>query len=172
VTSPQNLQIPLSFEIRPGRGGDIAGIQAVARASWHEAYRDIFSAESIDAFLASAYSRISLRAALASKKATFLVAQNEGRVLGYSQFGDRGGGPELFRLYVEPRWWGRGIGRRLLSHAEMQFGALGVRRYFLTLHRQNERAKSFYARRGFVHHAPRDHDDEWYMVKVLSTPSK
>ena len=170
MTQPDNIQLPLSYQIRPGRGGDIAGIQAAARASWHAAYGEIFSADSIDAFLASAYSRISLRAALANRRSTFLVALHDGRVLGYSQFGDRGAGPEMFRLYVDPRWWGQGIGRRLLSHAEMQFGALGVKRYFLTLHRRNDRAKQFYTSHGFVHHEPRDRDDELFMIKVLGAP--
>lgn len=170
MAQSKNLQKPLEYDVRPGRRGDIAGVQAVARASWHKAYRHIFSAESIDAFLASAYGRVSLRAAIGNRRASFLVATREGRVLGFCQFGDRGGGPELFRLYVDPRWWSHGIGRRLLSHAEMQLTATGARRYFLTVHRRNERSIVFYAKQGFVHQAARDRGDEWYMTKVLSQP--
>lgn len=170
VTRQSNLQKPLEYEVRPARRGDIAGIQAVARASWHSAYRHIFSPESIDAFLGSAYGRVSLRAALGNRRATFLVAVHQGRVLGFSQFGDRGGGPELYRLYIDPRWWSGGIGRRLLTHAEMQLAASGARRYFLTVHGKNERSIVFYGKQGFVHEAARDRDDEWYMVKVLVQP--
>ncbi len=170
VGQSKNLQKPLEYDVRPGRRADIAGIQAVSRASWHKAYKHIFSTESIDAFLASAYGRVSLRAAIGNRRASFLVAAREGRVLGFCQFGDRGGGPELFRLYVDPRWWSRGIGRRLLSHAEMQLTATGARRYFLTVHRQNERSIVFYAKQGFIHQAARDRGDEWYMTKVLSQP--
>jgi len=170
VTQENNLKVPLDYDIRPGSGGDIAGIQAVARASWHSAYADVFAAESIDAFLASAYSRVSLRAGLSNRSATFLVAVREGRVLGFCQFGDRGGGPELFRLYVHPRAWGRGIGRRLISHAEMHLQALGAIRYFLTVHSANKRAVLFYAKQGFVREPQRDRDQEWYLVKALPVP--
>ena len=166
----EHLDKPISYQVRPGRRGDIAGIQEVARASWHSAYEHIFNKESIDAFLASAYSRVSLRAGLGNRRATFLVAVHEGRVLGYCQFGDRGVGPELFRLYVHPRYWGNGIGRRLLSHAEMQLAACGARRYFVTVHGRNERGKVFYAKQGFAHNATLDRDDEWHMVKLLPTP--
>ena len=170
VSRQRNLQKPLEYDVRPARRGDIAGIQAVARASWHSAYKQIFSPESIDAFLGSAYGRVSLRAALGNRRATFLVAIREGRVLGFAQFGDRGGGPELYRLYVDPRWWSAGIGRRLLSHAEMQLMATGARRYFLTVHGKNERSIVFYGKQGFLHDASKDRDDEWYMVKVFEQP--
>jgi len=168
VEQSENLQKPLHYTVRPGQRGDIAGIQEVARASWHGAYHEIFSKESMDSFLASAYSRVSLRASLANHRATFIVAVLDGRVLGFCQFGDRGAGPELFRLYIHPRVWGRGVGRRLLSHAEMQLAACGGRRYFVTVHNRNERAKGFYAKQGFVHDASRDSDEEWYMAKLLA----
>lgn len=167
VTQSDYLEKRLDYLVRPGRRGDIAGIQEVARASWHSAYQKIFSQESMDSFLASAYSRVSLRAGLGNRRATFLVAAKEGRALAFCQFGDRGAGPELFRLYVHPRIWGRGVGRRLLSHVEMQLAVCGARRYFITVHDRNERAMVFYAKQGFAHDASRDHDDEWYMVKVL-----
>ncbi len=167
VTQSEYLQKPLNYVVRPGRRGDIAGIQEVARASWHSAYQKIFSQESMDSFLASAYSRVSLRAGLGNRRATFLVAALEGRVLAFCQFGYRGAGPELFRLYVHPRTWGRGVGRRLLSHVEMQLAACGARRYFITVHDRNERGIVFYAKQGFAHDASRDRDEEWYMVKVL-----
>lgn len=170
MTPTSKLENPLDYAVRPGRRGDIAGIQAVARASWHGAYREMFSPESIDAFLASAYGRVSLRAAIGNRRATFLVAVDDGRVLGFCQFGDRGAGPELFRLYVDPRCWGCGVGRRLLSHVEMQLRACGVRRYFLTVHRRNERGILFYAKQGFAHDAARDQGEEWVMIKELPPP--
>ena len=140
-------QKSLHYTVRPGQRGDIAGIQEVARASWHGAHHEIFSKDAMDLFLASVYSRVSLRASLANRCATFLVAVFDGRVLGFCEFGDRGAGPELFRLYIHPRVWGRGVGRRLLSHAEMQLATCGGRHYFVTVHNGNERRKSFLSSR-------------------------
>ncbi len=162
-------QKSLHYTVRPGQRGDIAGIQEVARASWHGAHHEIFSKDAMDLFLASVYSRVSLRTSLANRCATFLVAVFDGRVLGFCEFGDRGAGPELFRLYIHPRVWGRGVGRRLLSHAEMLLTTCGGRHYFVTVHNGNERRKSFYAKQGFVHNISRDSADEWYMAKLLVT---
>ena len=88
-----------------------------------------------------------------------------GRVLGFCEFGDRGAGPELFRLYIHPRVWGR----RLLSHAEMQLATSGGRHYFVTVHNGNERRKSFFVKQGFVHNVSRDSGDECYMGKLPAT---
>lgn len=162
----------LTCDVRPASLGDIQGIQAVARASWRRAYRDIFPARTIDAFLADAYAAARLAAALAHRQSTLLVAVGEGRTLAFCQFGDRGGGPELFRLYVCPERWNRGIGRRLLTHTEMQLTVCGVRRYFLTVHRRNRRGIQFYARQGFLRAPAHDRGALWCMTKALcASPS-
>lgn len=158
----------LTCDVRPARDRDIHGIQAVARTSWRRAYQDIFAAHAIDAFLAEAYGKARLGAALADRHSTFLIAVGEGRTLAFCQFGDRGGGAELFRLYVCPRRWNRGIGRRLLSHTEMQLTVCGERRYFLTVHSRNRRAIAFYAGQGFRRSQAHDRGELWCMTKPLS----
>ena len=54
-------------------------------------------------------------------------------------------GDELYKLYVEPAFQGRGIGGRLLEHA---VSALGARRLWVL--ERNARARRFYARHGFA----------------------
>jgi len=157
----------LDYEVRPARAADLAAIQTVARRSWHKAYARVFANRVIKNFVAHSYGAANLRAALANRRATFLVAWRRGRILGFCHFGERGGGPEMFQLYIDPDFWGRGIGRRLISHAEMRFLVVGAPRYFLTVHRRNTRAILFYIAMGFTHDRDRDHRDEWYMAKVL-----
>ncbi len=158
---------PLDVTVRPARSDDIAAIRAVARASWHAAYGEIFSKRAIGAYLANAYGRRSLHLAMTRSDSTFLVATRRGRVVGLCHFGDRGNGPEVFQLYVDPRFWGRGVGRRLLSHAEMQFLVLGARGYFLTVHRKNIKGLLFYQHLGFTRARAGDRHDEWCLVKRL-----
>lgn len=167
MNHPRQMARGLDYEVRPARAADLAAIQTVARRSWHKAYARVFATRVIKNFLAHSYGAANLRAELANRRATFLVAWRRGRVLGFCHFGERGGGPELFRLYIDPDFWGRGIGRRLISHAEMRFLVVGARRYFLTVHRRNTRAILFYIAMGFTHDRGRDHRDEWYMAKVL-----
>jgi GNAT superfamily N-acetyltransferase len=55
-------------------------------------------------------------------------------------------GAEVDQLYVDPEWWGRGIGSRLIEHAKR------VRPHGLRLwaFQTNTGARRFYERHGFV----------------------
>jgi len=163
----RQLDRSLACDVRPAKAGDIAEIQATAHASWHQAYASLLATERIDRFLAASYGKVSLQAALRSRRSTFLIATQDGSAAGFCQFGDRGNGPELFRLYVHPQRWRQGIGRRLLSHVEMQFLVSGVRRYGLTVYRGNLRAMLFYMKHGFERQPSRDNEQEWYLRKLL-----
>lgn len=69
------------------------------------------------------------------------VRDGEGIVVGFiGVVGD-----EVAMLFVDPDWRGRGIGRRLLTHAVT---ALGATR--LDVNEQNDQAVGFYHRMGFV----------------------
>ncbi len=55
-------------------------------------------------------------------------------------------GPELEQLYVDPPWWGRGIGGRLMELAKKHHPTgLSLRTFQV-----NDRARRFYERHGFV----------------------
>ncbi len=43
----------------------------------------------------------------------------------------------------------------------------GSKKYFCFVHNRNEIGKQFYLRKGFRHIADNDHEDEWFMEKVL-----
>lgn len=158
---------PLAYVVRPARQDDIEAIQKTANESWRKAYRSVLSSAEIDSYLARSYARATLTSALRRRGETFLVAVRNSQVLGFCHFGERGRGAEMFQLYVAPSHWGRGIGRRLVSHAEMQFMSLGFARYCLTVHRRNARAILFYTQLGFEHLARKDRGPEWYLVKTL-----
>ena len=65
----------------------------------------------------------------------------------------------LDEIFVQQR--GEGIGRQLIAAAEDRCAGLGVRRIFLETERPNDRARSLYARLGFVE------DDSVWMSKDL-----
>ncbi|MDP6515683.1 MAG: GNAT family N-acetyltransferase [Alphaproteobacteria bacterium] len=164
---PRQITTPIDYQVRLARIGDIGAIQTTARASWTAAYAAILAPPTLAGYLARGYGAPALQATLRARKSTFLVAVRGASVLGFCHFGERGRGSEVFQLYVHPRLWSRGIGRRLLSHAEMRFQVAGARRYGLTVLKGNEQALLFYADYGFERDRKRDSRDEWHLVKTL-----
>jgi N-acetylglutamate synthase-like GNAT family acetyltransferase len=75
------------------------------------------------------------------------VAEADGQVLGFSVVLPReDGDAELDGLFVEPKGWGKGVGRGLVEHAAARARSAGVRALHVIA---NPRAEGFYARCGF-----------------------
>jgi GNAT superfamily N-acetyltransferase len=75
------------------------------------------------------------------------VAESDGLAVGFAVLLPRGDICDLDGLFVEPGWWGRGIGRLLVADAAArarELGALAVEAV------ANPHAEGFYARLGFA----------------------
>jgi RimJ/RimL family protein N-acetyltransferase len=141
-----------STVVRDARPDDAEAIARVARASWSETYRDIFEPAFIEDFLDRNYDVAGLRQGAAhaeERGTTFLVAERDGRVIGYLQFGEGERGPELWRIYADPEHYGTGVGSVLLSELHRRIEGR-VDAYVLDVHSRNERGRAFYDRNGFV----------------------
>lgn len=85
---------------------------------------------------------------LAEGRGDLRVAVDDGQVVGFCAFGpsrddDRAGECEVYTLYVDPEVWGSGIGAALMSEVPTDAPVS------LWVSEGNERARGFYARRGF-----------------------
>ena len=139
--------------VRDASAADAEAIARVARASWTETYRDIFAADFIDAFLAQNYASEAL-AASAERVAVrddehFLVAERDGAVIAFAQYGEGPRGPELFRIYADPAHFGTGAGTALLAELHRRVAGR-VASYVVDVHSRNERGRAFYDRNDFV----------------------
>lgn len=160
------------YLIQEAQEQDIPTLQVAAAGSWRATYEHIFQTDFIDQFLARAYSAEALRHSITSERTLFLVAKEGEQVVGFSEVGESQQNAEfvLFRIYLLPACWGRGIGGRLLEVAEKWLQERGATDYFCYVHCQNEVGKAFYQKAGFVHLPERDREDEWYMWKPLEAP--
>jgi [ribosomal protein S5]-alanine N-acetyltransferase len=139
--------------VRDALPSDAEAIARVARASWAETYRDIFEPAFIAEFLEANYQPGSL-AEQAERAAGlpdrhFLVAERDGEVIAFAQFGEGSRGPELFRIYADPPHYGTGAGSALLAELHRRLEGR-TDAYVLEVHSQNERGRAFYDRNGFV----------------------
>jgi ribosomal protein S18 acetylase RimI-like enzyme len=149
---------------------DARAVQAVARDAWHHAYAQLFGPQAIDDQIDRDYAPASLQALvpeLESGKACFLVAVDEGQVIGFCLFRIAGRGPELCRLYLHPCYTGRGIASTLVGMGEAFLRKQGVNRYFCFVNKGNVLGQQFYRKQGFRHVAEGDLSDVYYLEKVL-----
>jgi len=139
--------------VRDASAADANAIARVARAGWTETYRDIFEPDFIERFLAEAYAPAEL-AASAERAAGrddehFLVAERDGALIAFAQYGVGRRGPELSRIYADPAHYGTGAGSALLAELHARLAGR-VASYVLDVHSRNERGRAFYDRNGFV----------------------
>jgi ribosomal protein S18 acetylase RimI-like enzyme len=141
------------MSVRDAAPEDAERIAAVARASWTDTYRDIFEPAFIDEFLARNYRPEDLAAQAESAKTAddrhFLVAERDGEIVAYAQYGVGPRGPELFRIYADPAHYGTGTGHALLDELHRRLRGT-VDGYLVDVHSRNVRGRAFYDRQGFV----------------------
>ncbi|WP_415381710.1 GNAT family N-acetyltransferase [Halosimplex sp. TS25] len=136
---------------RPAHMADVAGIQRVARESWHAAYDDILGEDVVDDVLDEWYVDDAIESGIDHDAQDFFVAVIDDEVVGYIHVGPH---PprrvhQVYRLYVDPEHWRKGIARNLLAEAEQSLYDRDVGIYEAEVLAENERGLAFYRSTGF-----------------------
>jgi ribosomal protein S18 acetylase RimI-like enzyme len=138
--------------IRSATPADAADIARVHIISWRGAYSHVLPADYL-ASLDVAERTAQWEDILGAGEATTLVAQADGRTLGFASYGSsrdedaEDGCLELYAIYLDPEAWGRGVARDLMRTV---LGNVSSRvRMTLWVLSQNDRAHHFYRRHGF-----------------------
>jgi ribosomal protein S18 acetylase RimI-like enzyme len=145
----------MEVDIRPARASDVPALSELAKRTWSDAFggsvgRDDEAAE-LEKTRSEAYFREALR------RDAVLVAESDGALVGYVQFGDvhiadadiRTGDQELQRVYVDTELQGLGIGRRLMDAALRHPRLAAAGRVYLQVWERNPRAIGLYESFGF-----------------------
>jgi ribosomal protein S18 acetylase RimI-like enzyme len=141
--------------IRPARLSDVPALSALAKRTWSEAFGD--SVRPDDEAVELETTRSEKYFVNAMREKTILVAEADGALLGYVQFGDveipeveiRPGDQGLQRVYVDSALQGRGLGRALMNAALEHPRLAYAGRIYLTVWERNERAVRLYESLGF-----------------------
>ena len=141
--------------VRPASEDDAARLAEVHVAAWRATYRGVMTDEYLDGLdvgrAASAWRR-NIREP--GDGTVHLVVHCGNEVVGFAILGaasgdsDPGSG-QIHAINVHPDWWAQGIGSILFAAAEQKLIGLGYDRAFLWVEKNNNRAISFYSKRGW-----------------------
>lgn len=138
--------------VREAESGDLSGIQRVACRGWYAAYEDFLVETTIEEKLDEWYGTEQLRDYVEREDVGYFVADDDGCVLGYAAGGPSDEGPAvgfLGAVYVDPDYWGEGIGSRLLARVESFLAEHEYERLRFNVFAENDVGKGFYRSRGY-----------------------
>jgi len=144
--------------IRPGTIEDAAALAAFAARTFAETFADDNSAADMQAHLSHTYGVDQQTAELTSPAVITLLAEADGRLVGYAQVRRAPAPPcvqppnaiELHRFYVDTPAHGTGVAQRLMDAVFDAARIAGDGHLWLGVWERNARALRFYAKCGFV----------------------
>jgi ribosomal protein S18 acetylase RimI-like enzyme len=99
-----------------------------------------------------------------------LVAEIDDGIVGLAHFGPNADEPvgEIYRFFVAPECWGKGVGQALMQHALEELLAARFDEALLWVHADNQRARGFYEAAGWrADGAERDEEAFGHVAKEL-----
>ena len=144
------------IEVRPATEADVDAVTAVHLSSTRVAYEGLFPPHMLSG--AAEKRREAWRSYLAgsSPPRWTLVVTEDDEIVGFAALGpsrdaDVGeNAGEVYAMYLEPRVWRRGIGRRLLAESERVLAQAGHREASLWVLEANDRGRAFYEAAGWT----------------------
>ena len=144
--------------VRPGRLADAAPLSAFAARIFHESFAAENNPDDMAAYMAIAFSPAQQERELADPANTYLIAESDGVMVGYTLIKPGDDAPEcvtvrpsaeITRFYVDRPWHGAGVARLLMNAAVEDAQRRGARGIWLGVWEHNVRAVRFYAKSGF-----------------------
>lgn len=137
--------------VRPAVLGDISAILRIAERGWNAAYGDFLSQETIDSAMTEWYDPDTTREQIEHDDIAYFVAEKNGSILGYTSGGPSGDetSATLGAIYVDPDYWGNGIGTILLEAFEEFCRQQGYDTIQFQVLVKNDIGASFYQKHGY-----------------------
>jgi GNAT superfamily N-acetyltransferase len=162
----------MDFEIRRATVEDAEAGAWCHLLCWREAYAELVEPEKLLERTSDHVRRTERWASHLSRNPTLWIAVNpdpaapiEERVVGFSWPGparddDKPTPLELYAIYIRRKWWGTGLGTRLLDVA------IGKEAASLWVFEGNQRALDFYIKHGFVADGARSDDPFFGLTEI------
>ena len=150
----------MTISYRTAAAADAAVLADIGARTFTATFGHLYSPENLAAFLEN-HTVAEWAAALAGTAAVRL-AEADGGAIGYARLDelilpvDTGGRvpANLYQLYVDPEWHGRGVAAVLMDWVIATARAQGAQDLWLSVFTDNHRARAFYRRYGFIEVMP------------------
>lgn len=138
--------------IRPWRMDDLPAVRRILWESWIAAYSAFVPENDLHAYHKATYSLESLTGLYESPIVDGFIGEAEGKAAGFArtQFHKSENRLYLASLYLLPDFKRNGIGGRLLGVAEEKARAYDLGELWVGVMVQNEQARRWYEKRGFL----------------------
>ena len=133
--------------VRDAAADDVVAVCRFGEAHVAPHYAPLIGAAAADEQVRRWWSEAQIGAAVAA--GLVVVAEEDGQLLGVGQRGGRGSEHVVYKLYVHPRWRGRGLGPLLIDALISRLPA-DADRLYVEHFAGNVRAGAFYEREGFT----------------------
>ncbi|MGP8252638.1 MAG: GNAT family N-acetyltransferase [Terracidiphilus sp.] len=122
--------------LRPAKTQDAMDVARVHVRSWQAAYRGLLPAEYLDALKPEDRAALYTFESTDMAKPFTIVAEDDGFITGFAttapaRDADFEGWGELYALYVDPDFWGRGFGAELMKAARARLVEVGFQQAVL-----------------------------------------
>ena|SRR5437868_4202185 len=152
--------------LRPAEPEDAMAVARVHVRSWQAAYRTLLPEDYLQQLRPEDRAQKYDFASLDPLTPRTIVASEDGLIQGFAttapsreaHLPDHG---ELCALYVDPEYWGQGLGVALVSAARARLFGLGFRNALLWVLAGNVRAERFYQMDGWLPDGRRRTDSVW-----------
>lgn len=170
------------YYYRPPQAHEVAALANLSRETFREAFAHLYSAEDLALFETQVYAPDVIAAEMANPDRRYLVAFDDGRMIGYCKIGfdkslDYDWGDrtivELKQLYILASHHGGGVAQHLTDWAIAEARAVGADALLLSVYSDNPRGQAFYRKYGFEHVGDthfmvgNQRDDEYLYLKPL-----
>lgn len=150
----------MTVTYRDATPADLTAVDALFRTSFDATFGHLYQPADYAAFLAK-FTPEAWAAELAQPDLLIRLAEEGGVLIGFVKVSDltlpaepAGTAMELRQLYLNDGAKGRGVADALMAWAFEQAQQRGADEIFLSVWSENERAKAFYVRHGFVDVGP------------------
>jgi GNAT superfamily N-acetyltransferase len=146
-----SLMEALNLTVRAARAADAADVARVYIESWHDTYPGVLSKTLLCAMTPNGQAA-RWRAAILHNELVLVAEHERHGIVGMASAGvtrdrDIGFDGEVYTLYVDPSFYGRGAGRQLLNGAFAQLRKRGFKSCVIWAHARNN-ARFFYEAMG------------------------